>query len=344
MVFLFKENTDMKIEVNTKSKTYPIWLERGILSKVSQYIGKQGHVFLISDDGVPQKWQSILQNQYPEATLYCFKNGEGSKNFTTLQEILRAMQDSHISRKDTVIALGGGVCGDMAGFAASIYMRGIPYINIPTTTLSQIDSSIGGKTAIDFNEIKNSVGAFHQPDMVFIDPDVLSTLSLRHYHNGLAEAVKEGMLCDPYLFHLFEKEDYKDHIEEILERCLRIKKQIVEEDEKENGKRMLLNFGHTFGHAYESYFGMDGYYHGECVAMGMMTIVENPELKQRLANVLHNLDLPTTCDYDPYEIYTRIVTDKKADHDHITIVQVDELGKGSLQNWTMDQLERKLGI
>ena len=334
----------MKIEVHAASRTYPIYMERGILSRAAEIIGRKGHVFLVSDDGVDIRWRNMLKEQYPEAGMYVFPNGEANKNFDTLQNILKAMQEAHVSRNDTVIALGGGVVGDMAGFASAIYMRGIPYINIPTTTLSQIDSSIGGKTAIDFNGIKNSVGAFQQPDMVLIDLDVLSTLPIRHFHNGLAEAVKEGLIRDPKLFAIFERDDYADHLEEIIERCLRIKKGIVEHDEKETGERKLLNFGHSYGHAYESYFGMNGYYHGECVGLGMMTILNNQEIRARLRKVLERLQLPTECTCDPHEIIERMKTDKKSDHDHITIVQVDEIGKGHLEQWTFEQAGRKLGI
>lgn len=334
----------MEIDVHTGSKNYPIYLERGVLKRAHERIGRDGHVFLVSDDGVPEKWRNLLKEQYPEASMYVFSSGEASKNFDTLQDILKAMQEAHVSRKDTVIALGGGVVGDMAGFAAAIHMRGIPYINIPTTSLSQIDSSIGGKTAIDFNGVKNSVGAFWQPDKVLVDPDTLDTLSERQYHNGLAEAVKEGLTFDPDLFAIFEKDDYSDHIDEIIERCLNIKKNVVEHDEKETGERKLLNFGHTFGHAYESFYGMNGYLHGECVGMGMMTILNNPEIKARLLKVLERLHLPVSCDPDPQRILELMKEDKKADHDHITIVQVDEIGKGHLEDWNMDQVKEKLGI
>ena len=223
----------MKIEVHATSKEYPIYMERGILNRAKQLIGREGHVFIVSDDGVPEAYRNTLQKQYPGAGMYVFENGEVNKNFDTLQQILKAMQGAHLSRKDTVIALGGGVVGDMAGFAAAIYMRGIHYINIPTTSLSQIDSSIGGKTAIDFNGVKNCVGAFLQPDMVLVDPDLLSTLTPRHFHNGLAEAVKEGLIADEKLFELFESDDWNDHLDEIIARCLNIKKNIVEHDEKE---------------------------------------------------------------------------------------------------------------
>lgn len=334
----------MEITVKTKDKIYTVYLQRGILSSASQLIGRHGHVFLVSDDGVPEKWRTMLQAQYPEAAMYVFANGEASKNFTTLQQILKAMQEAHLSRKDTVIALGGGVVGDMAGFASAIYMRGISYINIPTTSLSQIDSSIGGKTAIDFNGVKNSVGAFWQPDMVLADLDTLDTLSPRHYHNGLAEAVKEGLIKDEELFHLFEQDDWHDHIEEIIGRCLRIKRDVVEQDEKETGERKLLNFGHTFGHAYESYFGMNGYYHGECVGLGMMTVLNQAEIKRRLEKVLQRLELPTSCSADPAAVYQLMLQDKKADHDHITMVQVDTIGKGHLEDWSLSQVKERLGL
>lgn len=334
----------MEIDVHASSKTYPIYMERGILARAGEVIGRKGYVFIVSDDGVDEKWRNMLKEQYSDAGMYVFENGEANKNFDTLQKILKAMQEAHVSRKDTVIALGGGVVGDMAGFASAIYMRGIPYINIPTTSLSQIDSSIGGKTAIDFNGIKNSVGAFQQPDMVLIDVDVLSTLPVRHFHNGLAEAVKEGLIRDPELFAIFEKDDYEEHLEEIIERCLRIKKEIVENDEKETGERKLLNFGHSYGHAFESYFGMNGYYHGECVGLGMMTILNDEEIRERLRKVLERLELPTECSYEPGKILELMKTDKKTDHDHITIVQVDEIGKGYLEDWSFEKVGKKLGL
>ena len=334
----------MKIEVHAASATYPIYMERGILNHAKEYIGREGHVFIVSDDGVPKQYQDVLQKQYPEAGMYVFENGEPHKNFDTLQEILKAMQQAHLSRNDTVIALGGGVVGDMAGFAAAIYMRGIHYINIPTTTLSQIDSSIGGKTAIDFNGVKNCVGAFLQPDLVLVDPDLLSTLTPRHFHNGLAEAVKEGLIADAKLFELFETDTWEDHLDEIIERCLLIKKNIVEHDEKETGERKLLNFGHSYGHAFESSFGMNGYYHGECVGLGMLTVMENPELTERVKKVLRRLSLPVECQYDPKEIISLMKSDKKSNHDTITIVQVDEIGHGYLQEWTYEKAGKKIGL
>lgn len=334
----------MVINVHTKDRDYPVYLERGILKKAKELIGQRPHVFIVSDDGVDRKWLDCLKEQYPDAPVHIFKNGEASKNLTVWSEILASMLDHQVSRKDTVIALGGGVVGDMAGFAAACYMRGIRYVNIPTTTLSQIDSSIGGKTAVDFGGVKNCVGAFWQPDMVLVDPDTLSTLTPRHFNNGLAEAVKEGLIKDRQLFEIFERDDWHEHLDEIIARSLIIKRDVVEKDERESGERKLLNFGHTFGHAYEEYFGMDGYYHGECVAMGMMTVLENEEIKTRLAAVLEKLQLPLTNNADRPRIARLIQSDKKADHGAITIVQVHEPGNGVLEEWTMADVERKLGL
>ena len=254
------------------------------------------------------------------------------------------MLEHHLSRKDTVIALGGGVVGDLSGFCAASYMRGIRYINIPTTMLSMVDSSIGGKTAIDFHGIKNCVGAFWQPSCVIIDPEVLSTLSPRLLHEGMAESIKMGLTHDPKLFELFEQDDYADHIDEIIVRSLLVKQGVVERDERESGERKLLNFGHTYGHAYESYYDLNTYLHGECVAMGMMTVVKNPELHSRLEQVLKRLELPLSCDCDKERICQLVQSDKKADHGMVTIVQVDEAGKGYLEEWDEAAIRKGIGL
>ena len=333
----------MKLTVHTKGSAYDIFMEHGILHHAKDYAGS-GHFFLISDDGVPQCWRNILQSQFPESRMHVFPQGEASKNFDTLQAVLGDMLDAGLSRKDTVIALGGGVVGDLSGFAASLYMRGIRYINIPTTMLAMVDSSIGGKTAVDFHGVKNSVGSFWQPSLVLIDPDVLSTLSPRLLHEGLAESVKMGLTHDARLFELFEREDYESHIDEIIERSLRVKQGVVERDERESGERKMLNFGHTYGHAFESYHHMDRFLHGECVALGMMKVIRNRELKDRVKAVLERLELPVSCEYDPEEIVKLVMKDKKADHGEVTFVQVDEPGNGYLVLWREEDIRKGLEI
>ncbi|MBR2066936.1 MAG: 3-dehydroquinate synthase [Solobacterium sp.] len=333
----------MQLEVKTKDKIYPLILERGAIRHIKDYIQLNGEAFLISDTGVPKEYKEIILEQFPEAKLFEFKQGEASKNYRILESIHEAMLEAHLSRKDYVIALGGGVVGDISGFAAATYMRGIRYINIPTTSLAQIDSSIGGKTAIDMGKKKNCVGAFWQPDAVIVDVDTLKTLDKRQFHNGLAEAVKAGLIKDKELFSLFEKGKIEENIEEIIERSLRIKKEVVEKDEREQGERKLLNFGHSYGHAYESYYDFDQYLHGECVAMGMMTILKNEEIKERLKIVLEKLELPISCEADKGEIARLVMHDKKADHNTISIVQVDEIGKAHLEQWSMEEIRSHLG-
>ena len=338
----FIKGGNMKIQVNTKNRLYPIIIERGILAKVNEYIDKNRYVFIVSDDGVPNSYAQILLNQFPNAHLMVIPRGESSKCYEMLKKIHEEMLECNMSRNDLVIALGGGVIGDLAGLAAATYMRGIDYINIPTTTLSQIDSSIGGKTAINLGSYKNSVGAFWQPKMVFVDLNTLVTLDKRNFNNGLAEAVKAGLIKDAELFELFESDNYLDNLEEIIIRSLKMKKEVVENDEREKGERKLLNFGHTYGHAYESYYALEEYLHGECVAMGMMTILENEDIKNRLKNVLMKLNLPIACEADKEKIVELIKNDKKADHDLISIIQVNEIGKSQIEEWTMDDIRRKL--
>lgn len=327
----------MRLVVNTKD-TYDVIIERGSIYKVKEYLKHEGSVFIVSDTGVPQQYIDIVKNQFDVIGSYVFEQGEENKNLDTWKKILEKMLTCHVSRKDCVIAIGGGVVGDMAGFASACYMRGIAYVNIPTTSLSQIDSSIGGKTAVDFAGTKNTIGAFWQPKLVVVDPSVLETLPKRHLHNGLVEAVKEGLCFDPELFRIFEDDEYLTKIDEILERCLKIKKHVVEIDEKEMNERKLLNFGHTFGHAFETYFGLGKYLHGECVGMGMYKIMTNTSLKKRLKKVLERLSCPIEVSYDAKQIVSLIKNDKKANRDTITIVQTDEIGKGYLQEWTMEKI------
>ena len=334
----------MKFEVKTAKGSYPIYIERGALKKTAEIIGTDHRVFIVTDSGVPEKWVDMLMSQFAGAELFAFPQGEASKNIQTWTDILSAMLCAGISRKDTLVALGGGVPGDIGGFAAACYMRGIRFVNVPTTVLSQIDSGIGGKTAVDLNGIKNSVGAFWQPSAVIVDPDVLSTLPRRQLSGGLAEAVKAGVIKDPQLFEIFEQDDYMAHIEEIISRSLLVKKAIVEEDEFEAGSRKLLNFGHTFGHAYESIFGLERYLHGECVAMGMLPMTESPELRTRLKKVLERLGLPAECSADPDTVLKLVQKDKKADHGRITVVLAEETGKVYLKDIDLEELRGRLAV
>lgn len=330
----------MKMHCSLGERSYDIVLERGCLLDISEYLDCNRRYFIISDTGVPKEIIMSIRTQLKDANVFLVAEGETSKCMETYQMCLKMMLQKKYTRNDCVIALGGGVVGDLAGFVASSYMRGIDFINIPTTTLAQIDSSIGGKVAIDMDGIKNCVGAFWQPKLVLIDPNVLKTLPRRHFYNGLVEALKAGLIGDETLFEVFEKEDYLDHLDEILQRSLEIKRNVVEADEKETGLRKILNFGHTIGHGIESAAHFHDYYHGECVGLGMLAILEDKDIKQRVKRVLEKMHCPVQHYLDPKEIYKYIANDKKADGKSITIVQVSKIGEALLIEKSIDELER----
>ena len=284
-----------------------------------------------------------------EVSICTFEAGEAHKRAETYVAILEFVAEHELSRSDVIVALGGGVVGDVAGFVAATYMRGIDFINCPTTTLAQIDSSIGGKVAVDLGDAKNIVGAFWQPKLVVIDPDTLAPLPRRHYVNGLAEAVKAGLICDPQLFSLFETGDVDEDIETIIYRSLLVKKNIVEKDETEQGCRAVLNFGHTLGHGIEAVRGVkgrrtNGYFHGECVALGMLPMIESKALQKRVRGVYRRLGLPTRTAYDKEKVLAEMLHDKKAQDGQITIIKVPGLGCWRAETIPVEGLRPLLGM
>lgn len=315
----------MTIHMNLGGDSYDILVERGSLRKASDHLNLARRVLVVTDTGVPAEYAQTVAAQCKEGIVCTVEMGEGSKSLEGMGKLLQTMLDHGFSRKDCVVAVGGGVVGDLSGFAASAYMRGIDFYNIPTTLLSQIDSSIGGKTAINFGGVKNIVGAFYQPKKVLIDPELLKTLPPRQIANGLAEAVKMALTSDGELFDLFEKKDITESLDEIIIRSLNIKKSVVEQDEKESGLRKILNFGHTVGHGIESSGGMAELYHGECVALGMIPMCGD-EIRPRVIEVLKKCDLYRVMDYDWEKITEAAFHDKKADGDTVTVTTVREIG------------------
>ena len=321
----------MKMTVNLGDRSYDIVLKRGALQNVYQFTNLNRRVAVVTDTGVPARYARQVAEQCAEARIITVPQGEGSKSLKTLETILTQMLDFGMGRGDLVIAVGGGVMGDLAGFAAAVYMRGIDFVNCPTTTLSMIDSSIGGKTAVDLGATKNIVGAFWQPKLVVVDPDTLATLPRRQYVTGLAEAVKESICFDPALFDIFEHGDPDAQIETIIARCLAIKKSIVEQDETEQGARKSLNFGHTVGHGIEAVKGVRGrrtrgLYHGECVALGTLYMIEPRALKKRVRAVYRRLGLPVRCTFDKEAVLAAMLHDKKAQGGRVTVIRVPGLG------------------
>ena len=331
----------MIIPVKTRNGQYNIYLDRGAIHRAGELLDLERRVLVVTDDGVPSQYAEAVAAKAKEAYIKTIEQGEKSKCMRVFEEILSCLVENGFTRTDCVVAVGGGVVGDMSGFAAACYMRGIDFYNIPTTVLSQVDSSIGGKTAIDFKQYKNIVGAFWPPKAVIIDPDTLSTLPSRQISNGLAESVKMALTSDAELFEKLEGEDIYSNIDHIIYRSLLIKKTVVEEDETEKGLRKILNFGHTIAHAIESEKAMEDYYHGECVAVGMLPMC-SPEVRARLEAVLRKLNLPTDVPCDVDVICEAVRHDKKAAGSNITLIYVNEVGKFEMRTCSIDEYTREI--
>ena len=335
----------MIIPVNADNGCYDIVLERGSLKKAGQLLELNRRVLVVTDEGVPPEYAGCVASRCREAIVVTVPRGEGSKSFEQLERLLSAMLEASFTRGDCVVAVGGGVVGDLSGFAASCYMRGIDFYNIPTTLLAQVDSSVGGKTAVNFGGVKNIVGAFYQPKKVIIDPGTLKTLERRQLMAGLAEAIKMAATSSAELFEIIEKsEDLDADLPEIIRRSLCIKRDVVEQDPKENGLRRILNFGHTVGHAVEG-FNKGKLLHGECVALGMPPMCSGEAL-ERVTKVLKKYGLPTEIEQSADELMPYLKHDKKMTADLVKVVLVDKIGQfricdmrpedilGSLENKT----------
>lgn len=276
---------------------------------------------------------------------YEFPAGEESKNVSTLSDILEFLAKERLTRSDCLIALGGGVVGDMAGFAAAVYLRGVRYVQMPTTLLSAVDSSVGGKTAIDLKAGKNLAGAFLQPAAVLCDTDCLSTLPREVFAGGAAEAIKTGILCDESLFSLFEDGTLAAEPAEVIARCVAYKAGVVERDEREQGERRLLNLGHTVGHAIEACSGY-AIPHGHAVAAGLAVIARAGEtlgwteepVAARVAACLRQNGLPTGSDFSPEALAEAAYADKKRSGGDITLVVPKRIGLCQLKKIPVREL------
>ncbi|QUA53091.1 3-dehydroquinate synthase [Aristaeella lactis] len=339
-----------KITLSLGENSYDILLESGCLDRAGELLNLNRKVLVVTDSGVPAEYADTVAFSALAAEIVRIPRGEASKNFDHFHLLLRRMLEFGMGRGDCVAAVGGGVVGDLAGFAAACYMRGIDFYNIPTTVLSQVDSSIGGKTAIDLDGFKNIVGAFHQPRRVLVDPRTLSTLPRRQVANGLAEAVKMALCFDAEGFARYETADMDKELSSLsagqpvpmLERvildALRTKKNVVEQDEKEHGLRRVLNFGHTLGHGIESLHEENGLLHGECVALGMLPMCSSA-VRERLLPVLERLGLPVTCSADPERVMQAVVHDKKLYAGKVHTIFVDEVGSFTERDLSPEELK-----
>jgi len=331
----------MIIPVKTNVGGYDIVLERGSLNRLNDFLNIKRKTLIVTDSGVPSIYAEKVAAQSAEPYIVTIPEGETSKSLKTYEFLLGKLVEFGFTRTDCVVAVGGGVVGDLAGFVAASFMRGVDFYNIPTTVLSQVDSSIGGKVAVDFCGYKNIVGAFYPPKAVIIDSETLKTLPKRQISNGLAESVKMSLTSDKELFELFEKGDIEESIDKIIEASLKIKKFVVENDEKETGLRKILNFGHTLAHGIECQNGLQELYHGECVALGMIPMCSN-SVRNRLLPVLEKLNLHISYDYDIDAITSAIKHDKKASGDEITVIYVPCVGEYEMRCVKVDDLLNEL--
>ncbi len=337
------------IEIATTDKKYEVLVGRGLdTGKLVSAVKSNCRVMLVTDDIVnglyADKVVKSLETAGFTVNKFVFQNGELSKNVLTYTDILEALAREHFTRTDIIAALGGGVVGDVAGFAAATYLRGIDFVQLPTTLLAAVDSSVGGKTGINLNAGKNLAGAFHQPLRVICDIDFLSTLSDEIMSDGIAESIKCGMIRSRPLFDKLKFGSFTEEIEDCIAACIGIKAEVVSKDEHDTGERRLLNFGHTFGHAIEKASGMT-ITHGHAVSIGMVLASRAAErmgitepCSAELIEVLEKYNLPTECEYDAETLVKYALSDKKREGGEITLILPEKVGKCIMYTVSVDKL------
>lgn len=339
----------------TAGGDYPITIRKGALHKTGQIaaeICRGRRACIVSDETVWPLYGEIVSKSLEQADFTVFKTlvppGEISKSYEQLLALYGSFSEAGINRADLIVALGGGVVGDLTGFAAATWLRGVPLIQIPTTLLAQVDSSIGGKTAIDLPFGKNLAGAFYQPRAVIMDPSVLVSLTRSRTSDGMAEVIKYGLIRDLSLFEQIESKAYD--LEWVLERCVRTKITVVSNDERDTGERMLLNFGHTVGHAIEKATNYERYTHGEAVAIGMVTAARVGEklgetpvgTAERIIRVLESYKLPVSTDLPLTDILPIIASDKKNMGSRLYFVLLKDIGEAFLKPMKRAELSELL--
>lgn len=343
-----------KITVNA-SKRYNILIEKGIIGDCGKYISEVTNakkIAVVTDDRVNEFYSDTvvksLKNAGFEVCKYVFPHGEKSKCSDVLNDVYMFLSENNITRSDCLVALGGGVVGDLTGYASATYLRGLEYIQIPTTLLAQVDSSVGGKTAIDLPCGKNLVGAFKQPLLVLCDTDTLKTLDEEFFIDGMGEVVKYGMIKSEQLFNKLSEHnlsDIQDILDDVICECISIKRDIVEADEFDKGERMILNFGHTLGHSIEKYYNYTGISHGKAVAEGMKLITEIAEKDgvcfagtyDRLVSCLSNYRLNLSNIPPVNELAGACLNDKKRDGGSISIIVCSDVGETKIIKMTVEK-------
>lgn len=342
----------MKTVTVNASSTYPVFIGSGLLTKLGQYttdVIKPCKAAIITDSIVSALYRDAVESSLRQAgyetVSFVFSAGEASKNAETYLNILEFLAINKLTRSDVIIALGGGVVGDIAGFAAATYLRGIAYIQVPTTLLAMVDSSVGGKTAIDLSVGKNLVGAFHQPRLVLCDTDTLATLPQETFLDGCAEVIKYGILYDNTLFNHLVSQTLSFDREYVISRCVELKRDVVAQDEFDTGARQMLNLGHTFGHSIEarSQFTIT---HGHAVAIGINMAAKASchlglcprQTQHDIEKILEAFGLPTSTSYKAHELLDAALSDKKRTGGKINLVLPCSVGNCILRSTPVEQL------
>lgn len=346
------------LNINLPDKNYDIIIKNGLISEIGDCVKsvyKNKKLAVITDTNVESIYAKTLRENLEksgfEVHFIIVEAGEKSKSISVLEKVYDELLSLNITRGDMIITFGGGVVGDLGGFAASTLLRGIKFIQIPTSLLAQIDSSIGGKVAVNLPKGKNLVGSFYHPEAVFIDPELLKTLDKKFIADGMAEVIKYGCIRDKELFdklnNYSSEEELFENIEEVIYDCCNTKREVVEEDELDLGIRMILNFGHTLGHVIENYYNYEGYTHGEAVAIGMHQITKRSEdlgvtkagTTSELKEILKKYNLPFEMpDIPKAEILETISLDKKSHVDDISLVLIREIGDSFLKKINRDDI------
>jgi 3-dehydroquinate synthase len=343
-----------KIKVNLKNNPYTIFIENRLCNNIDNVLNpfNNGQKWIIfSQKFIFEQYGQDIQNKLIncgfEVEKIILVDGESAKSLSSLESIYSKLMDFGCSRDSTFIALGGGVIGDLTGFIAATFMRGVQYVQIPTTLLAMVDSSIGGKTGINIPQGKNLVGSIYQPLAVIVDPKLLYSLPDREIISGMAEVIKYGLILDRQLFQLLNKNIYniinlssEQVVEEVIVRCAQLKTKIIIEDEFENDRRRILNFGHTIGHALEAYFNFDGLRHGEAVAYGMIAAAKLSvlfsNLKEKnynlLVGLIKNLSLPEIGNIEADNILKILKNDKKVKLGEVHFILLNDIGNTVIRN------------
>ncbi len=348
------------LKVNIPGREYDIKIQKGILDNAGVLIAEVspvGKAAVVTDENVSPLYAEKLLDSLKKSGFSPFlvtvPAGESSKSLKYLEFLYAELLSNKITRSDIVIALGGGVVGDLTGFCASTLLRGIPFVQIPTTLLSQVDSSVGGKVAINLPAGKNLAGAFYQPRLVIIDPNCLDTLSDKIFSDGMAEVIKYGAILDENFFAKLENSASRAKVMEIIEDVIYhscdLKRQVVEDDELDLGGRMILNFGHTFGHAIEKKYNFETYTHGEAVAAGMVMAAEYGESlgitkdnsKDRIRSLISAFGLPEEIDIDEQTLSGSIAVDKKGKGDFVSLILPEKIGKVIIKDIKKDHIWTK---